>query len=1067
LSLTALASVSGCVGDGAPAGPVASRNVALWDPPLAMCLSETKLALHHADGTTDVASDVSAGLAEHARAGDQIDLSFVVAPGCIAEHGPRLTLATYTTQGITTFGMKQVDPPRAYDVHTARFEDGVATLTARIPDCFFQIELAFGEPLARLGPPGATYEGEKREIAAVQGGGTSCAEVPALAISAFDTVERGWGDAPLLAHLGWNIAGDKGLDQLTCELDFEGDGKVDQVLSPCPANTAEMKVAALPVHTWTAPGEHRPEFVVSDGTRRLWAGTSVLANHLEFKPDVRFPEDHWSFTGAELTRAVAPELSELALHYGSLKDMPQLAVGDVVVGKGGDGYMLRVVKLSKIGATLYVAGLPVGLDETVAGGYFGIRDYQVPTGDIRCVSDKCVGTVTPIPAPPGGDAQIGETLALDAANQLMSEETKFGIKVAVPLLGGSGGESAGEIEMFIGLVVEKFAIDGLVSGPLRVDIRFAPTIEAALSVMAALSHEFELGKWFIAMLPTPLPVAVNNKPVIAISAATKFTGKLTAALKMMLVHDENGWDHRFDPELKGFADVVGVGTELSFESKATLKLPFMFTLGFLDGPYVAPTGALGIKGAVNPDKCELCVTAFGELGAELGWEMPWGLGTIFDQMSVSLLEHEFKKRCEPFMDGCEDLPETPPQGGTFGDVHALTYDGLMFDFQAGGEFVLTRALPGEPPLEIQARQQPAGTNLSLSYNTAIAARVGERRVGFYVGMPERVYVDDDAQPLLSGEDVEVGGALLVRDGFTYKLSWPTGEVLTVHDRGGHLDVAVALPAARAGKVEGVLGDGDTHPENDVGLGGGAYIPQPVTFEQLYRGPESFTAAWRVAPAATLFVYPDGEGPEDYGEATYGPMPISTPAALPEHIAAAVAACGECPGVMRDACMLDVAFTGDPSFADACAAPPGTPTEAMYPADQFIPVSPRYGSEIDCADARIVFRGPDLADADVYPGGRDLIVRVQRGFNEQSDWAGAGYIDTTEAPPNGTDWGDRFVCTPIGDGTWGECTLRFAPGTGPCGAVHYPLYRYIITPGLGAPESQQVKAYFTRPVPPPP
>jgi hypothetical protein len=45
-----------------------------------------------------------------------------------------------------------------------------------------------------------------------------------------------------------------------------------------------------------------------------------------------------------------------------------------------------------------------------------------------------------------------------------------------------------------------------------------------------------------------------------------------------------------------------------------------------------------------------------------------------------------------------------PSGSSTGDPHILTFDGLHYDFQAIGDFVLVKALDSD--LEIQVRQAP-------------------------------------------------------------------------------------------------------------------------------------------------------------------------------------------------------------------------------------------------------------------------------------------------------------------------------------------------------------------------
>ncbi|MCY1059450.1 VWD domain-containing protein [Nannocystis sp. SCPEA4] len=1065
-----LAGLYGC-GAGEPSASldaVAPRNVpGLWDPPLESCLTGTTLTLSHTDGTVDIANgSVNDGLAQFARPGDLVQLDFSVTPGCLADHGSRLTLASYTTEGITKDSMVPVQPPQAYDVHTARFNTKGGTLAVQLPDCFFRVELAFGEPLATLTSPHGDDEGEKRRIAATQGGHASCDDVPQFAIKEFDTVEEGWGEAPLVTHFGWQFDVGKSVPDLTCELDFEGDGTVDHVWSPCPDTTSGLKTAALPVHVFDALGEHRPELVVSDGTRRLWASTTVLANHLDFKSDVRFPEKSANFIGAKLTPAQAPTLSELVLHYSAMKGIPSVAVGDVVVGEDAGGYMLRVVKRFQSGSIVTIYGHPVGLDETIAGGYFGVRDLQVSTENAHCAAGNCIGTLTPVAAPPGGASVATKSLALDApTNQKFGgEETKYGIKLTVPLSGKPGEAGASEAELFAGIVVKKFAISGLLEGPLRVDVDVAPTIEVAVAVMLVFEDELELGDWIIGALPTPVPVTLHLMPELKFSSSFKFTGKFTAAAPFQLTHDENGWQHRFAPQISGDADMLetGPGFEYAMESKFTLVDKLGFALGFLYGPHVAPTAGLGIKATLNPGDCKFCMAVFGELGGEFGWEAPWGLGDILEPVTIGLVEHEFKKRCETILDGCDDPPPDPPGGGTWGDVHVVSHDGLLFDFQAGGEFVLVRSTVAGDAFEVQARQEPLGPNRSLSYNTAVATIVDGHRVGFYTDMDAQLYVDGAAKTLAEGQSLAVGAGVVTRAGNLYTLDYPGDDVLRVRVLGDHVDLDMALGVARAGKVEGVLGDANGDTANDIGLGGGVFLPQPVGFEALYRGDDSFTAAWRVALGATLFDYADPAGWESYRAPKYTEMPVSTPAPNPEHIGEAIEACGDCPEALLDSCMLDVAFTGDPAYAAACATVAATPTEVMYPADDYVVVAPRYGAPIDCTDERVVFRGPGLADADQWPAGKDLKVWVFGGFNDESSWFGIeGFSTGTPPPGGGSNWGDKFTCEPLGDGDWGECTLRLDPDGSPCNGIAFPLFRTIVEEVADEPALHDV-AYFTRP-----
>jgi len=56
-------------------------------------------------------------------------------------------------------------------------------------------------------------------------------------------------------------------------------------------------------------------------------------------------------------------------------------------------------------------------------------------------------------------------------------------------------------------------------------------------------------------------------------------------------------------------------------------------------------------------------------------------------------------------------------GETNGDPHLLTFDKLRYDFQAAGEFVVTRNKKGD--FEVQSRQQPWADSRYVSINTAV------------------------------------------------------------------------------------------------------------------------------------------------------------------------------------------------------------------------------------------------------------------------------------------------------------------------------------------------------------
>ena len=1069
LGLCGLMGAVGCDDvDGPPAGVPVHRNVALSVPALDACLTDTTLKLQHDDGTADVTNDLGEGFAALVRPGDLVELYYTAKPACAAEFGSRLTLAAYTSEGFTMYGTKPTHPPRAYDVHTTRVGEGEGMLMVRVPACSFQLELAFGEPLAALEHPNGSYDAEGRRIAATQGAGGGCGAVPRLEIAAFDTVDSGWGDAPLLARFGWNVAALHYADapELTCALDYDGDGAADEVLSPCPHDTS--KFDKLPEHAYGQPGEHRPEIVVSDGVRRLWARTSVLANHLEYEPGVRFPEQTPGFVGATLVAQQPPLASKLTLMFAT-KSAPTFAVGEVVVGAAVDGgYMLRVDKASTSGGTVTLYGTPVRLDEVIAGGYFGVRDLPIATDAIHCISASCVGTLTPVAEAPGSATPKPKPFIDGAKQPLEDGDHKYGFKIAFKLGEGMIPELQSEAELFGGVVVKKFAIDNLLVGDLSIDIDVVPTFEASIAVKAEIEEDIALGDITLGLLPIPVPVELQLSPRANLAASLKFSGKFAMEMPYQLVKNKYGRQERFAPKVTGAASLFSTPTEAALESKFSLVGELSFVLArLIRGPHVGPVGSIGIKAAVTPGDCKFCMTVFAELGVETGWNGDWWLGTLIEPVQVMFGEWELAKRCDEIIGECPPDPEPGDGGGgggTWGDVHLVSHDGLLFDFQAGGEFVLVRATDGAP-FEVQVRQEPIGGDRSLSYNRAVATAVAGKRVGLYADAAWPLRVDGAVVQLAPNATHDLSPGAIKRDGGgRYTITYPGGEQLRVDHVGAgamaHLNVAVTLVEARRGHVEGLLGDADGDPDDDIGLGGGAHSPQPVTFQQLYRDTGCFTEAWRVDPAQSLFMYGAETSAETYTSEYYREMPTSTPAPSTDNLELAADQCGGCPAALRDTCMLDVAFTGDPAFAAACHDAPRAPTEVLVPADGFVALSPRYGAPIDCQDPKIVLRGPGLADAHVWPTGRDLMLHVD-GYHGSPAYSTPLYlVNTSQVPPDGIPpWLDRFHCEPIGDGTWGECTLELDPEQPPCAGPAYTGYIWGAATIGGLPHYADV-AYFS-------
>ncbi len=192
-----------------------------------------------------------------------------------------------------------------------------------------------------------------------------------------------------------------------------------------------------------------------------------------------------------------------------------------------------------------------------------------------------------------------------------------------------------------------------------------------------------------------------------------------------------------------------------------------------------------------------------------------------------------------------------PKGVAQGDVHIVTYDGLRYDFQADGDYVLTRSTVAGDSFQIQIATAPDAANGAVSYTTEAAAQVGSNVVTFAIGRDTTVWVDGTPDTTLTAAgQVQAldGGVLTELSPGTLQLTWATGETATIADAGSHLDTSVALDAAVGrGSMQGLLGT-DISQQYDFTLPDGSVLPQPLSGSALYG---TFAEAWSVTPANSL------------------------------------------------------------------------------------------------------------------------------------------------------------------------------------------------------------------------
>jgi autotransporter passenger strand-loop-strand repeat protein len=265
-----------------------------------------------------------------------------------------------------------------------------------------------------------------------------------------------------------------------------------------------------------------------------------------------------------------------------------------------------------------------------------------------------------------------------------------------------------------------------------------------------------------------------------------------------------------------------------------------------------------------------------------------------------------------------------------GDVHLTTFDGLHYDFQAAGEFILAQStVPGDS-FQVQARMQPWYNGASVSVTTMVAVQVGSDRVTIGLGRSSPVWVDGTAVtlPANGGAYDLAGGAIRQLTSTSYQITENTGESVTVSINGDslgqYINATISLPSGTArGAVQGLLGTDSGNQANEFVLPNGTILPQPLSYSDLYT---AWANAWRLTQSNSLLDYSAGQTTATFTDPNFpsdAAQLASYPASAVAAAAALVAQAGITdPGLALGA-MEDYLATGDTSFIQSAAQLQGT------------------------------------------------------------------------------------------------------------------------------------------------
>lgn len=255
----------------------------------------------------------------------------------------------------------------------------------------------------------------------------------------------------------------------------------------------------------------------------------------------------------------------------------------------------------------------------------------------------------------------------------------------------------------------------------------------------------------------------------------------------------------------------------------------------------------------------------------------------------------------------------------YGEPHIVTADGVHVDFQAAGEFTFANSADGA--LTIQARFETPPQRTNVTRTTALAVLVAGDRVAFYADAERPMIVNGEVVERAEYAATLPGGGGVERHGSYALVAWPDGSQLVVELYAGFMNFGMSLPDGSGASLVGLAGGRDGNQANDLTTRDGVVIDpaDPAFFDLLY---DQFAASWRIAQDESLFDYLPGESTATFQRPEI-PSEPATVEGLDEASRATAEALCRAAGVTSDPilsdCILDVALTGDPTYAGSAQA----------------------------------------------------------------------------------------------------------------------------------------------------